>query len=78
MSSPDEPTAAPVPTLPVLPLKSSLLLPYIQTPISVGRPGSVAAVEAAMTTEDKLLVVVAQRDAAVDQPRPDELYAIGW
>ena len=50
-------------TLPVLPLKNSLLLPYVMMPISVGRVTSVAAIEAAMSSEDKSLVVVAQPTA---------------
>ncbi|MGE5191999.1 MAG: endopeptidase La [Deltaproteobacteria bacterium] len=76
MNAPPAPAVAHPATLPVLPLKNSLLLPYIHTPISVGRPASVAAVEAAMASEDKTLVVVAQRDASVDQPQPADLYAI--
>jgi ATP-dependent Lon protease len=77
MNAPDDSPAHRPATLPVLTLKNSLLLPFIHTPISVGRPASVAAVEAAMASEDKMLVVVAQRDAAIDQPQPADLYAIG-
>jgi len=77
MNAPIEPAAAVLQTLPVLPLKNSLLLPYIHTPISVGRPASVAAVEAAMSSEDKTLIVVAQRDAAIDEPQPKDLHTVG-
>ena len=35
-------------TLPVLPLKSAVLFPYLLMPLSAGRPASIAAVEAAM------------------------------
>ena len=76
MSAPNDSAAAPR-SLPVLPLKNSLLLPYIHTPISVGRPASVAAVEAAVSNEDKMLIVVAQRNAAIDEPAPQDLYSIG-
>src|SRR5262245_31447362 len=76
-SSAPETPAAGGPTAPVLPLKNSLLLPYILMPISVGRPASVAAVEAALSSEDKMLVVVAQRDAEVDEPGPSDLHTIG-
>src|SRR5262249_8154350 len=41
------------------------------------RPASRAAVEAALATEEKALIVVAQKDASVEQPRPDDLYTIG-
>jgi ATP-dependent Lon protease len=77
MTAENQSPSPPALTLPVLTLKNSLLLPYIHTPISVGRPSSVAAVEAAMSSEDKTLVVVAQRDAALDQPQPHDLYRMG-
>ena len=43
-------------TLPVLPLKNTVLFPYLFMPLSVGRPGSVAAVEAVLATEDSFLL----------------------
>jgi ATP-dependent Lon protease len=64
-------------TLPLLPLKNSVLFPGLMMPLSVGRPASVAAVEAALATEEKEIVVVAQRDLGVDQPSPSDLYTIG-
>jgi ATP-dependent Lon protease len=64
-------------TLPVLPLKNTALLPFMFMPLSVGRPNSTAAVEAALTSEEKTFVVVAQRDAANDQPSADDLYTVG-
>lgn len=73
-------SAAPAPatpSLPVLPLKAALLLPYTIMPVSVGREATVAAVEAALASEDKTLIVVAQRDAANDRPGPDDLHRVG-
>jgi ATP-dependent Lon protease len=46
-------------------------------PLSVGRPSSLAAVEGALASEDKFLVVAAQRDAAAEQPAEADLYTIG-
>jgi ATP-dependent Lon protease len=66
-----------VAVLPVLPLKNTVLFPNLFMPLSVGRPGSLAAVEAVLATEDKTLVVTAQRDAANDQPGFDDLYPVG-
>jgi ATP-dependent Lon protease len=63
--------------LPLLALKNSALFPGVMMPLSVGRKGSVAAVEAALATEGKELVVVAQRDASVDAPHADDLYTVG-
>jgi len=64
-------------TLPVLPIKNTVLFPLLQIPLSVGRAVSLAAVEAAMSSEDKQIVVVAQRDATVDTPAHTDLYTIG-
>jgi ATP-dependent Lon protease len=64
-------------TLPLLPLKNSTLFPGLLMPLSVGRAASRAAVEAALATEEKELVVVAQRDSSEDQPTADGLYTIG-
>ncbi|MGZ8394404.1 MAG: endopeptidase La [Nitrospira sp.] len=63
--------------LPVLPLKRTVLFPGTMMPLTVGRDRSVAAVEAALKTEDKTLLVVAQRDAQTDQPLLEDLYTIG-
>lgn len=63
--------------LPLLPLKSSTLFPGLLMPLSVGRSASRAAVEAALATEEKELIVVAQRDASVDQPDAEGLYTVG-
>jgi ATP-dependent Lon protease len=46
-------------------------------PLSAGRVGSIAAVEAALATESKEIVVFTQRDADVDVPTQEELYSIG-
>ncbi len=64
-------------TLPLLPLKNSVLFPGMFMPLTVGRPGSIAAVEAALATEDKEVIVVAQRDPEHEAPNAAELFTIG-
>jgi ATP-dependent Lon protease len=64
-------------TLPLLPLKNSVLFPGLFMPLSVGRPGSIAAVEAALATEEKEIIVVAQCDADEDTPKAASLFTIG-
>ncbi len=64
-------------TLPVLPLKSAVLFPYLLMPLSAGRPASIAAVEAALATESKEILIFTQRDADLDSPSKDDLYSIG-
>jgi ATP-dependent Lon protease len=71
------PVPEPLASLPVLPLKNSVLFPYLFLPLSAGRPSSVAAVEAAMASEDKAILVVAQRNDAAEQPTADDLYTVG-
>src|SRR5438128_4450570 len=62
--------------LPVLPLRDTVLFPYVVTPIVVGRSASLAAVEAA-AGGDGMLFVVAQRDTSVDEPAAGDLYRVG-
>src|SRR5207244_12525235 len=64
-------------TLPLLPLKNSVLFPGLLMPLSVGRSGSLAAVEKALATEEKQIVVVTQRDPSTDSPTAADLFTIG-
>lgn len=64
-------------TLPVLPIKRTVLFPGIMMPLTVGRQRSIAAVEAAVKTEEKTIVVVAQRDPSTEEPSLEDLYTIG-
>ncbi len=70
-------TVTNVTSLPALPLKNTVLFPYLFMPLAVGRPGSVAALEQVLGTEEKTFVAVAQRDAAVDQPGFGDLHRVG-
>src|ERR1700753_3522215 len=63
--------------LPALPLKNTILFPGLLLPLSVGRESSLRAVEAALKTEEKEIILVAQRDAQVETPQQDDLYTIG-
>jgi ATP-dependent Lon protease len=63
--------------LPALPLKNTILFPGLMLPLSVGRDSSVKAVEAALKTEEKEIILIAQRDAQVEAPQQDDLYTIG-
>jgi len=63
--------------LPILPLRNTVIFPSGITPLTVGRPLSLAAAEAALTTEEKLLGVVAQREDNEAEPTPENLYKVG-
>jgi ATP-dependent Lon protease len=62
------------PDLPVVPIKNSILFPNLLMPLSVGRPNSIAAIQAAMATETKEIIVVTQRDSSVEIPGPADLF----
>jgi ATP-dependent Lon protease len=62
--------------LPVLPLKDTVVFPYIILPLSVGRDKSVLAVDRALS-ESRVIMLVAQRDAATDNPGEADLFEVG-
>ncbi len=64
-------------TMPVLPVKNSVLFPGLLMPLTVGRPTSVAAIAAALDSEDKEILVIAQRDASVETPEQSDFFTIG-
>jgi ATP-dependent Lon protease len=86
VSPADEPSVAPAPptdetpplpaVLPVLPLRDMVLFPFIILPLSVAREKSIHAVDRSLA-DNRMLMLVAQRDAAVEDPQPAELYDIG-
>ncbi|HJU04332.1 MAG TPA: endopeptidase La [Nitrospiraceae bacterium] len=64
-------------TLPVLPIKRTVLFPGVMLPLTIGRTRSVAAIEAALRTEDKTVIVVTQRDPDKEEPNVQDLFTIG-
>jgi ATP-dependent Lon protease len=62
-------------SLPVLPLRGTVIFPGLTAPIAAGRPGTLRAIEAALKA-DRLVFAVAQRDNT-DEPSPDILYSMG-
>src|SRR3954447_8972987 len=62
--------------LPVLPLRDVVVFPYVWMPLLVGRAASLAAIEAA-NEEDRLVLLVAQRDAETQEPAAADLYRVG-
>jgi ATP-dependent Lon protease len=64
-------------SLPILPLRNSVVFPASVVPINVGRPRSVRLVEDLLGQERAVVGIVSQRDADVDEPNFDDLYEIG-
>jgi ATP-dependent Lon protease len=63
--------------LPILSLRNTVIFPSGISPLTVGRPLSLAAAEAALATEEKLLGVVAQRDNNETEASSSNLYRVG-
>ena len=64
-------------SLPLVPVKRTVLFPETLVPFTIGRARSMAAVEAAMNTEEKALLMVTQRDSEKEEPGFDDLFLIG-
>lgn len=62
--------------LPLLPLRDVVVYPHMVLPLFVGRDKSIQALEDAMAT-DKQVLLVAQRNAADDDPGADDIYQVG-
>jgi ATP-dependent Lon protease len=65
--------------IPVLPLQNTTLFPETMVPLAAGRPASIAAVEAALDSEEKLLACISVRpDKAADtDAKAADLYEVG-
>ena len=61
---------------PVLPLRDIVVFPHMIVPLFVGRDKSVRALEDVMQ-DDKQLLLVAQKNAAQDDPAEDDIYDVG-
>src|SRR6201995_5899665 len=62
--------------LPMMPIRDVVIFPHMMTPFVVGRESSVRALEEALAG-DKKIFLATQHDASVDEPRPDEIFAVG-
>ncbi|MCX7631458.1 MAG: endopeptidase La [Geminicoccaceae bacterium] len=69
----ETPTSA---IFPVLPLRDIVVFPHMIVPLFVGREKSIAALEEVMK-DDKQILLVAQKNAAQDDPGRDDLYRVG-
>jgi ATP-dependent Lon protease len=62
--------------LAVLPLRDIVVFPHMIVPLFVGREKSVRALESVMK-EDKQILLVAQKNAAQDDPAAGDIYSVG-
>jgi ATP-dependent Lon protease len=62
--------------IPVLPLRDVVVYPHLVIPLFVGREKSIFALEAARA-DNKIILLLAQKNAEVDEPGQEDLYQIG-
>ncbi len=62
---------------PLIPLRDVVVFPQMVTPLFVSRPKSIAALEQSLLRDDRLVVLVAQKDADCEEPLQDDVYDIG-
>ncbi len=62
--------------LPLVPLREAVIFPRIVTPLGVGREKSVNAVNAAMSADKHYVILAAQKDAEIDDVKPEHIYSV--
>ena len=62
--------------LPILPVRDVVIFPYMTLPLQIGRELSLQSVERALR-EHRLILMLTQKNAQVDEPEPEDLYSIG-
>ncbi|MBV9868256.1 MAG: endopeptidase La [Abitibacteriaceae bacterium] len=62
--------------LPVVATTNLVVFPYMVAPVTVGRPASLRALDAALQ-EDRFVAMTLQRDENIEEPTPDDLHPIG-
>jgi ATP-dependent Lon protease len=75
-SSPSSAKSVSIQGLPVLPLRDVVVYPHMVIPLFVGREKSIHALDVAMKA-DKRIMLIAQKQPDVDDPKADDLYRIG-
>lgn len=63
-------------TLPILPLRNTVLFPGVVAPITVGRDKSIALIKDAYKNK-QIIGVTAQKDEKIEDPLPEDVYSIG-
>jgi ATP-dependent Lon protease len=75
-NSPIEQSVTPEAMVPVLPLRDVVVYPHMVIPLFVGRDKSIVALDSAMK-DNKQILLVAQKDAEIDDPGFEDLYQVG-
>lgn len=63
--------------LPIMPLRGMMVFPYMMVHLDAARQQTVAALESAMLTDERHILLLAQKDADVTEPDMEDLYNVG-
>jgi ATP-dependent Lon protease len=63
-------------TLPVLPLRDTVVFPDTMIPLTIGQERSIKLIDDVLAS-DRLLVLMTSKNAEIEAPGPDELYQVG-
>jgi ATP-dependent Lon protease len=77
MTSPNFPIPSEALELPLVPLRDMVVFPSVMAPFVVGRESSIAALEKAFATPDKMIFLATQKDPKVDDPSPKDIHPVG-
>src|SRR5712672_1499347 len=69
-------TPADIARYPMVPIRDVVIFPFTKVAFKIGRPGSVRALEMALAS-DRTIFLSTQHDATVDEPAPEQIYAVG-
>jgi ATP-dependent Lon protease len=61
---------------PMVPIRDVVIFPFTKVAFKIGRPSSVRALEHALAG-DRVIFLATQHDAAIDEPKPDNIYEVG-
>src|SRR4026208_189695 len=61
---------------PMVPIRDVVIFPFTKVAFKIGRAGSVRALEQALAA-DRTIFLATQHDATVDEPAPEQIYAVG-
>src|SRR6201992_1378033 len=75
-NDPNDRSAAPRRTVPLLPLRDIIVFPHMVSQLFVGRERSIAALDEAMN-RGKEIFLSAQRNAKTNEPTPEDIFAVG-
>ena len=64
-------------SMPILPLRGVVVYPQTAVPLTIGQPRSVRLVDDVVAGEERLIGLVASRDADLETPGPQDLYEVG-